>query len=222
MATAAAQVGSRRVIRPKRRQKPRIVVVHGERELSRDEGNALLLTVSHRMDARRLQRRLERTTQRHEGFPERQSVAIAMLAVEEQIVKALWTIARLPLGGAAPTPTSRHGIDYAHERSDVHSIYADAAGGKWETAAPRPALPSAKDISQANKVQDWLLLVDDEELRRLLVIGATSKRGDTARRIPWVLLKIPQRLGVTSRTCQRRYDEALRIIADALTLARIA
>jgi hypothetical protein len=103
------------------------------------------------MDARRLQRRLERTTQRHEGFPERQSVAIAMLAVEEQIVKALWTIARLPLGGTAPTPTSRHGIDYAHEPSDVHSIYADAAGGKWDTVAPRPALPSAKDISQPTR-----------------------------------------------------------------------
>jgi hypothetical protein len=203
------------------RQKPRMVVVHGGKELSAEHGSALLLSIGARMDARRLQRRVERAARRHEGSPDRQSVAIAMLAVEEQIVKALWTIARLPLGHAAPCSGGRCGIDYIHDRGDVHSIYADAAGGKWDAVAPRPALPSAKDISQANRVQDWLLLIDDEDLRKLLVIGATSKRGDAARRIPWVVLKLPQKLSVTSRTCQRRYEEALRIIADALTLARM-
>jgi hypothetical protein len=220
MATAAT-IGSNRVIRPKRRQKPNLVVIHGDKQLSRDEGAALLLTVSDRFRARQLMRRVERTSQRHEGFPERQSVAIAMLAVEEQIVKAMWTIARQPLGRAAPVASGRCGLEYFHDRSDVHSIYTDAPGGKWDTAAPRPSLPSSKDITQADKVQRWLLLVDDEDLRRILVIGATSKRGDAARRIPWVRLNLPNRMGVTVKTLQRRYDEALRMIANALTLARM-
>jgi hypothetical protein len=214
MATAAMKF-------PKRRRRFETEVHHGQRVLPPEEGKVLLLDITMRMDARRLQRRLERATQRHEGFPERQSVAIAMLAVEEQIVKALWTIARQPLGHTAPIASARCGIDYIHDRSDVHSIYADAAGGKWDTVAPRPSLPSAKDISQANRVQDWLLLIDDEELRKLLVIGATSKRGDAARRIPWITMKIPQRMGLTSRSVQRRYDEALRVIVNGLTLARV-
>jgi hypothetical protein len=222
MATAAARVGSNQVNRPKRRHMRVGDTIHGSRVLKGDEAMVVRLDASVRFQARNLQRRLERATQRNEGFPERQSVAIAMLAVEEQIVKALWTIARQPLGRVAPINSGRCGLDYIHDRSDIHSIYADAAGGKWDTAAPRPSLPSAREISQADKVQAWLLYVEDEDLRKLLVIGATSKCGDAARRIPWVVLKVPQRLSVTSRTCQRRYDEALRVIADALTLARIA
>jgi hypothetical protein len=208
--------------RVRRRVKPRMVVIEGGRELPTEEGKGRLIEWSHRFDAKRLQRRVDRTTQRHEGFPERQSVAIAMLAVEEQIVKAMWTMARQPLGkGCGPMESGRCGVDYVHDRLDVHSIYADAAGGRYVSAAPRPALPSAKEISQANRVQDWLLLVDDEDLRRLLVIGATSKRGDAARRIPWVRLNLPRTLDLTSRTLQRRYDEALRVIVNGLTLARM-
>ena len=199
------------------------VLVNG-RAVPKDQALAVLLATSERMRARSLQRRLERTVKRHENAPERQSVAIAMLAVEEHIVKALWTIARQPLGKIAPLAASRCGIEYFHDRMDIHSIYADAAGGKWDSIAPRPAVPSARDITQANRVQDWLLLIDDERLRRLLVVGATSKRGDAGRRINWERLRpsLAEYGGVTVRTIQRSYDEAIRIIVNELTFARVA
>jgi hypothetical protein len=139
----------------------------------KDQEAAILIPLSDRMRARSLQRRLERAIKRN-PTPERQSVAIAMLIVEEKIVSALWTIARQPLGRTAPLQAARCGLDYIHDRLDIHSIYADAAGGKWDTIAPRPALPSSREITVADQVQDWLLLLDDEFMRKLLVVGATS------------------------------------------------
>jgi hypothetical protein len=214
MASAAMSIRQQ----PKRRGKVRLLVIHGGRELASDEGAELLLKVGSRLRAR-----VDRLEQRYANVPERLSVGKAMLAVEEQIVKALWTIARQPLGGFTPIASARCGIEYTHDRTDVHSIYSDAAGGKWDTAAPRPSLPSAKDISAADRVQDWLLLIDDEDLRKLLVIGATSKRGDAGRKVNWIRLRpsVPQYGVATVRTLQRRYDEALRVIVNALTVARI-
>lgn len=204
-------------------RKVRMEVIHGGKVVPKDQASALLISVSDRYYARRLQGRLERTMKRHEHSPERQSVAVAMLAVEEQIVKALWTIARQPLGKAAPMSSARNGIDYIHEDTDIHSIYADAAGGKWDSIAPKPALPSAKDISQADRVQDWLLLIDDEDLRKLLVIGATSKRGDAGRQINWARVRqtMPVLVSISVTRLKARYQEALRIIVSELTLARV-
>lgn len=214
MASAALAMNRHR---PRRRGKVRLLVIHGARELSSDEGNDLLMRVGSRLRAR-----VDRLEHQYADVPERLSVGKAMLAVEEQIVKALWTIARQPLGRVAPIASSHCGIEYTHDRTDVHSIYSDAAGGKWDTAPPRPSLPSAKDISAADRVQDWLLLIEDEDLRKLLVIGATSKRGDAGRKIPWPRLRstLPQYAHVTMRTLQRRYDEALRTVVNALTVAR--
>jgi hypothetical protein len=219
MATAAREV---RRMKPQRRQKVKLIVVHGGKELTTDQGDALLLGIGAKMDAKRLQRRLERIDRRHEGFPERRSVAVAMLAVEEQIVKALWTIARQPLGRVAPIASGRCGIDYVHDRGDVHSIYSDAAGGKWDTIAPRPSLPSAKDITIADKVQQWLLFITDESLRKLLVVGATSKRGDAGRQISWrrICKGMNELDGVSLTRLNARYQEALRIIVNELTVAR--
>jgi hypothetical protein len=218
MATAASQVGSNRV----KRHKFNLVVHHGGKELPAAQGSALLLDISVKINARRLQRRVERATRRNEGFPERQSVAIAMLAVEEHIVKALWTIARQPLGKAGPVLIGRCGIDYLHDRSDIHSIYADSPGGKWDSVAPRPALPSSKEITAADRVQDWLLLIDDENLRKLLVVGATSKRGDAGRQINWIRIRQGMREldGIAARTLNFKYQEALRVIVSELSLAR--
>ena len=195
----------------------RMEVIHGSRVVPKAEQAALL-------SARAMQRRKERAIKRHAHSPERQSVAIAMLAVEEQIVKAMWTIARQPLGRVAPTSGGRCGVDYIHDRTDIHSIYADAAGGKWDSVAPRPALPSSKEISQANRVQDWLLLIDDEDLRKLLVVGATSKRGDAGRQINWrrLMLGMPGLRDVSLQQLNRRYSEALRIIVDALVAMQIS
>jgi hypothetical protein len=221
MASAAVSVTGRAKI-PPRRRKFTLVVHDRGKELPTEQGNVLLLDISARYEARRLQRRLERTMERHQGSPERQSVAIAMLAVEEQIVKALWTIARQPLGRVAPVSNGRCGIDYIHDRSDVHSIYADAAGGKWDTVAPRPSLPSAKDITQADRVQEWLLYIEDEGLRKLLVVGATLKRGDAGRQISWrrICKGMPELEGISLTRLNARYQEALRIIVNELTVAR--
>lgn len=201
----------------------RMEVIHGSRIVPKAEQKELLVGVSTRMRERqssRLYARVDRVT----GSPERQSVAKAMLAVEERLVKAFWTIARQPLGQSSPIAASRCGLDYYHNETDVHARYADAAGGKWESIAPRPSLPSSKEIDDANAALDWLLLIDNEGLRRLLVIGATSKRGDAGRRISWIRLRpsLPEHGGTTVRTIQRKYQEALRIIVTELTIARMS
>lgn len=205
----------------RRRAKQRLVVVHGDKELGRDEGHALSLSVSARFRARQLQRRLERT-QKENPAPERQSVAIAMLAVEERLVKAFWTIARQPARNLGPGLLAKCGLAYLPDKTDLAG-YTDAAGGKWDSVAPRPALPSSREIDEANRALDWLLYVD-EVRRKVLVVGATSKRGDTGRQINWPRIRdrVPELAGLSTRTCQGRYREALRIIVNELTLARLA
>lgn len=192
------------------------VIVNG-RTVPKAEQSAVLLGATERFHARRLQRRLERTKERLAHSPERQSVAIAMLAVEERLVKAFWTIARLPGAGSS---LGRCGIPYVHEASDIHARYVDAAAGKWEAPPPRPSLPSAKDIDSANAALDWLLLIEDEGLRKLLVVGATSKRGDAGRQINWGRIRAGLRdLGeIPARSLNFRYQEALRIIVNELTI----
>ena len=222
MATAAVRVEASRVKqKPRKRVKPRLIVVQGGRELDKAAGEALCLDASGRFRARQLQRRLERTQERHRDAPERQSVAIAMLAVEERLVKAFWTIARQPAKGALPGGNGRCGIDYVPERGDLNA-YADPAGGKWQTIAPRPPVPSGKEIDDANAALDWLLYID-EPRRKLLVVGATSKRGDSARKVAWARIRqaMPELHGLSVTTLKRRYAEALRIIVTELTIARV-
>lgn len=220
MLAQARESGLQRGVK-RRRVKPRMVVVHGGKELEKEAGSELLLSLSQRMDARRLQRRLERINKRHEHSPERRSVAIAMLAVEEQLVKALWVIARQPLGKVAPLRPNRCGLEYM---PDVIDIYAEAiAKGGWQTPAPRPALPSAKEITAANRVHEWLLLIDDERLRKLLVVGATNKRGDAGRQVQWERVRehLPEWGGYTVRSLKAGYQDALRTIVARLTTARV-
>lgn len=198
-------------------------VIENGRAVPKELAKSVVLDASSRFRARQLERRIARAVKRNPS-PERQSVAIAMLAVEEKIVSALWTIARQPLGAAGPKLIARCGLDYIHDRLDVHSIYADAAGGKYDSIAPRPALPSSREITLADQVQDWLLLIDDEFMRKLLVVGATSKRGQVARQINWNRIRAGMKEldGLSERTLRFRYNEALRIIVSELTLARIA
>lgn len=202
----------------------RMEVIEGSRVIPKAEQRAVLLAMTERFRQRQEISRLQRRADRLIGAPDRVSVAKAMLAVEERLVGAFWTIARQPLGMVNPAGNGRNGLEYFHDREDVHARYADAAGGKWESVAPRPSLPSSKDIDAANAALDWLLLIEDEKLRRLLVIGATSKRGDAGRRISWERLRpsLPEYSGFTIRTIQRRYQEALRIIVSELTIARMS
>ena len=201
----------------------RQVTVIGERVLPAAEAQAVRLEVSRSFRERQEQSRLSRRIHRLDAAPDRRSIAYAMLMVEIRLVKAFWTIARQPAKGAVPGSAGRCGIPYLHDRSDVDARYTDAAGGKWEAPPPRPALPSSKDIDQANEALDWLLHVD-EPRRKILVIGATSKRGDAGRRINWMRLRagLPDYAGMTVRTLQRRYSEALRIIVTEMTIAELS
>lgn len=205
----------------RRKSKPQLRVIHGSRELGAEEAELLSLSVSAKFRARQLERRADRSRKDNET-PERQSVAIAMLAVEERLVKAFWTIARQPAKNLCPASLAQCGLDYMPERGDLGG-YADAAGGKWHSIAPRPAVPGGKEIDDANNALDWLLFID-EARRKILVLGATSKRGDTGRQIPWARLRQnkDEFAGLSTRTMQGRYREALRIIVNELTLARLA
>lgn len=208
--------------RVKRRGRVKLEVHENGRTVPSERASAVLIDASARFRARQAQRRIDRTQKRHAEAPERQSIAIAMLAVEDRLVKAFWTIARQPARRIAPSMLGRCGIDYIPDRSDLTG-YADAAGGKWESVAPRPPIPGGKEIDAANEALDWLLYVD-EPRRKLLVVGATSKRGDVGRQINWMRLRngMPEIRDMSRRTLQRRYTEALRIIVTELTIARLA
>jgi hypothetical protein len=201
----------------------RMEVIENGRPVPKELHSAVLVGASDRFRARQ-QSRIQGRVSRLPPALDRSSVSRAMLMVEIRLVKAFWTIARQPLGSAMPLDQRRNGISYFHDRADTHARYADAPGGKWEMIAPRPSLPSSKDIDAANEALDWLLLIEEVELRKILVIGATSKRGDAGRRIGWIRLRggLPQYAEMTVRTLQRRYQEALRIIVTEMTIARMS
>lgn len=191
-------------------------VIDGRRIVPKADQQAVLLEISARFRQRQEGSRLQRRPERLSELPERVSVAKAMFAVEARLVKAFWTIARLPgerIGG-----NGRCGIEYIPERGDLNG-YADAAGGKWESIAPRPARPSAKDIDDAKEALDWLLLIPNESLRRILVIGATSKRGDVKRGVSWTRYRSTLG-GYTERSLRGKYAEAIRMIVAELIFAR--
>lgn len=204
----------------RRKMNARQITVMGNKVLPEAQAKAVRLEISRafreRQDARRLVRHIHTDE-------ERASISRAIAAVEDRMVRALWTIARQPSKGAGPVCSNRCGIPYLHDRSDVDARYTDSASGKWESVAPRPALPSSKDIDQANEALDWLLWVDDAK-RKILVVGATSKRGDRNRRVNWMRLRptLPEYAGMTVRTLQRRYTEALRMIVTELTIAELS
>lgn len=202
----------------------RVETIYGSQTLKGAEGLALRVEVSRRMLERNEASRIHRRLARLPDAPERRSVAEAMLSVEVRLVKAFWTIARQPLGSAAPGSSNKNGLEYFHDRADTHARYADAPGGKWEMIAPRPSLPSSKEIDDANAALDWLLLIDDEILRKLLVVGATNKRGDAGRNISWprIRLTMPELGRYTTRSLKMKYREALRIIVHELTVARLS
>jgi hypothetical protein len=205
------------------RRSPKIEVYDGNRLVPKEEQPAFLAGLNARLNARRTQHRLHARADRVKGPPERATVARAMLAVEERLVKALWTIARQPLGQAAPVLSARCGLEYYHEREDVYARYADAKAGNWQSEdRSRPALPSSYDISDADRVQDWLLMVPEGH-RRVLVIGASYKRGDAGRNIAWIRLQDRHKdlQGLTVRRLRDMYREALRTIVSELTLARL-
>lgn len=217
MATAAERVmtAPKKRVKIRRGPPPRLLVVHGGKELPAEQGNALIRELSERLDARRLQGRLERLNKRHGHTPERLSVEKAMLAVEEKIVKAYWVLARLPddkgLGYAR-----RNGLDYMMDRADK---WAEAvAGGGWLSRPPRPGPPSAEAIDAMHKPLEWLCWLEYSDAR-VLAAGAIWKRGDAGRNVNWVRVKGSRRelANFTVDQLKVKYRQALRTIVAELT-----
>jgi hypothetical protein len=211
MASAAVSVQARAKIR---RRKFTLVVHDRGKELSAEQGNALLLDISARYDARRLQRRLERTMERHQHSPERRSVAIAMLAVEEQIVKAFWVLAR-STSDPVPRAQCQHGIDYPIEREDKWS--AAVASGGWLSETPPPGRPTAAEIDGIDVPLEWIQRLNPEE-KAIVSAGARSKNGEVSRRVNWmkVRLQLPSFKDWTADRLGRVYKDGLRRIAVGL------
>lgn len=191
-------------------------VIHGSKVYKGEEAKAVRVAASLSFRARQ-EERFERRTRRVSHCPERLSVAKAMFAVEQRIVEALWTLARLPndrgIGFA-----SRNGVGYLDERAD---LYANAvAAGGWLTNAPRPAPPSARAIDAMHEPLEWMRCLG-RPAQKLLTEGAMSRRGDMANPVRWSRIrKILDMEGLTIRTLQRRYEQALRDIVTHLTMTR--
>jgi hypothetical protein len=196
----------------------RIVVEHRGKILEGEEAQAHLLEAS-----RSVQRNSPEIPDSSKTEPDdRSSMGRATKAIEARLVKAFSTIARQPIAvnSTAPRQPRKNGLGYFHDNVDSLARFIDAAAGRWESVNnSRPTSPSSKAIDDANKVIEWLLLIDEEPLRRLLVVGATSKRGDPKRRIPWERLRVslPQWSDRTTKTMQRAYAKALAIILEKLT-----
>lgn len=204
----------------------RIEVVQGNRTLPKDQAAAVLAGISARFAAVQDHSRLQRRLDRVKGTPEHGAIARAMITVEDRLCKAFWTIAQQTSGTPLrPTESSRHGVGYLHDYVDNFARYADAPSGDWKSAMPPPSrpIPSNREIDAAAEAQSWLLFVDQDD-RKLLVIGATSKRGDAGRKINWKRMKEgrPELADIPTRTLQVRYQDALRVIVLALALAQAA
>lgn len=219
MATAAARVEGQRVKhKAKRRAKPIIgETLYGSRSLTGEDARTLRVEVSRSM-RQRAEQRYGRAERRLADAPERLSIRRAMLSVEQRLVEALWTLARLPnergIGFAR-----RNGLDYTMEKEDKWG--AAVAGGGWLSQEPRPAPPSAHAIDAMHEPLDWLRYLDRERAR-ILTLGAQYKRGDLARNIGWSRIRERNKelRDYSARYLARQYHSALRTIVAELTIAR--
>lgn len=220
MATAAVRVeGIVNQRRPRRRVKQRVgETIHGSRTLTGDEGEALRLDASARFRARHLQRRLERTIKRHEGAPDRKSVAIAMLAVEERLVEAYWVLGRSTTN-PGPQRQAKHGIDYILDRDDKWA--AAVAGGGWLTQPSTPPPATPREVDRADEALEWLQILPAEQ-KAIVSIGARLKNGDIARRVNWGIarLRLPEYSHLSSDRLRRIYKDGLRAIAARIVVFR--
>lgn len=196
-----------------RRLKHTVQVLHGRQELSPEDGRALLLSVTERMDARRIQRRLERTKERLSHSPERQSVAVAMLAVEEQIVKAYSVLGR-SVSNPTPHAPRQHGIGYPMEREDVWAAAVASGGFLSEEPLVRP---TASEIDKSDGPLEWLQMLDLEQ-RKIVSAAARSKVGDVSRPVRWakVKLQLPAYKDWKADRLNKVYKDGLRRIAVGL------
>jgi hypothetical protein len=210
--------------RPRKVKVTRIVVEHRGRILEGDEAKVELTEASRAFLERHANGTGILTKPTGRAEPDDQStIGRATKAIEARLVKAFATIARqpIPVNSTKPRQSNRCGLDYFHDQVDSLARFIDAAAGRWDSVdTSRPSSPSPQAIDDANAAIEWLLLVDNEAERRLLVVGATSKRGNVDRRIPWDRLRVslPQWSDRGVRTMQRAYCRALGEILEKLTL----
>jgi hypothetical protein len=199
----------------------RMVAIVGRSEYRGEEAKAVVLAASRSFRDRAGLSRMHRRAERIETLPpHRRSVERAMLAVEEKIVKALWVLQRSCSSDAPRGYEGRNGLDYMPEAIDIYG-QAVAKGG-YEIPPPRPAVPESKEITEAESVKRWLLLLDPIEAR-VLNVGAMSKRGDAGRRVSWIRVRsrLPELKDMPERTLKHTYTSALRNIVAHLTVERL-
>lgn len=196
-------------------------VEYGSQTFTGEAAKAVVLDASRRFTARAEVSRAARRLERVDRLPaERRSVARAMILVEIKFVKAMWVLERAVSSDGARGHASRNGIDYMQDRIDQ---YANAvANGGWMIPAPRPSLPSSKEIDEAVRVQRWLEFLDPADAR-LLTIGAMAKRGDAGRKINWMRVRpgLPELKDAPVRTLQSYYSRALRHMVAELAVRGI-
>jgi hypothetical protein len=175
----------------KRKRSMRMEVIENGKPVPKEMQSAVLLDMSDRFRARQLHRRAERASYRHRHSPERQSVALAMLAVRQ---------------------SRQHGVGYMLEREDKWG--AAVASGGWLSEEPPITGPTAAEIDWMDGPLEWLQLLDDLH-RAVVSSGARSKEGEVERRVNWsrVRLHHPTLGDWTSDRLGRLYNEGLRIIA---------
>ncbi len=180
------------------------------------QGQALALDASRAFAERQERNEQVRVLARRPTAGDTANVRFAMRCVEHRIVKGLWVL-ELTLPADGPKQDRRNGLGYTPDDVD-HWAEAVAKGG-WQPAAPRPAVPSSREIDAAKEAKTWIEWLDEEQ-RRFLIAAAMTKRGDRARRINWerVMTRLPQLRDQKLRTLQDRYDRALRTIVAELTI----
>jgi hypothetical protein len=195
----------------KRKRSMRMEVIENGKPVPKEMQSAVLLDMSDRFRARQLHRRAERASYRHRHSPERQSVALAMLAVERAIVEAYWILGR-STSNPVPRQSRQHGVGYMLEREDKWG--AAVASGGWLSEEPPITGPTAAEIDWMDGPLEWLQLLDDLH-RAVVSSGARSKEGEVERRVNWsrVRLHHPTLGDWTSDRLGRLYNEGLRIIA---------
>jgi hypothetical protein len=181
---------------------------------------SVLIDASYRFMERRNSERVGRRMDKLTDSPDRPSVERGMLLVEDALCKAFWVLARLPNDRGAGY-ANRHGLDYMPEKEDRD--YAIASGGDWHDEQPRPPVPSGKEIDAMHQPMEWLRLLDRDHAR-VLATGVRWKHGESCRKISWPRLRVkyPEFANYSTRTLQRRYNEALRTIVSELSLGTIA
>lgn len=103
------------------------------------------------------------------------------------------------------------------KRAEVDQLLARAAEG---TPPPRSSGLDRAEVARRDQVSAWLLLVEDEDDRRLVAMGAMAQ-ARTARRIDWRWVQ-RQMGGVRGREgLRKRYNRAITAIAQALTRQQV-